>query len=380
VVAGSLAQRPYHGGHAWVFLQYLLGFRRLGWDVLFVDRLEADMCVDDAGRPAPFRDSVNLRYLAHVMDGFGLGDRWTLRYGGGRDVAGVSSDETLATLERSSFLLNVMGFLDEEELLAAAPRRVFLDIDPGFGQMWADLGLADLFAGHDDHVTIGENIGRPWCTIPTCGIDWITTRPPVVLDEWTVAPGRGERFTGIASWRGPFGPIEHGGRTYGLRVHEFRRFFELPDRTRDGFEVALDIDDTDAEDLRQLHAHGWKLVDPRVVAADPWSYREHIRSSMAELMVAKNLYVQSRSGWFSDRSVCYLASGRPVLAQDTELAGLLPTDDGLMTFSTLDEAVAGADAITRDYEHHAKAARALAEEHFSSDIVLPRLLDRLGVS
>jgi hypothetical protein len=381
-VAGSLAQRPFHGGHTWVFLQYLLGFRRLGWEVLFVDRLEPEMCVDANGRAVPLHASSNLTYLSQVMDRFGLGDCWTLLYDGGREVVGMDRDEAAARLRHSAFLLNVMGFVDDDELLSVPPRRVFLDIDPGFGQMWRELGLHDLFQGHDDYVTIGENIGQPDCSIPTGGIDWITTKQPVVLDEWPVARAGGPdpRFTSVASWRGPFGPVEYGGRTYGLRVHEFRSLFELPERSPASFEVALDIHEADVADLQALAERGWVRVDPRVVAGDPWRYREYVSASTAELMVAKNMYVQSRSGWFSDRSICYLASGRPVLAQNTGLEAIVPTGAGLLTFETLDEAAGGVDAILGDYERHARAARSLAEEHFSSDRVLSRLLDRLGVS
>jgi hypothetical protein len=378
-VAGSLAQLPHHGGHTWVFLQYLLGFRRLGYDVLFIDRLEPGMCIDDTGCAAPFARSFNLRYLREVMDRFGLGDCWTLRYDGGREIAGLSHARVLERLERSAILVNVMGFLDDPELLAAAHRRVFLDIDPGFGQMWRDLGLRDIFAGHDDHVTIGENIGRPNCTIPRCGIEWITTKPPVVIEEWPAKPGEGGTFTSVASWRGPFGPIEHRGRTYGLRVHEFRRFLDLPARTALAFDVALDIDDADAADRQRLLDHKWTLVNPRLVASDPWRYRDYVGASRAELMVAKHLYVETRSGWFSDRSACYLASGRPVLAQDTGLSELLPTGAGVVTFATIDEAVQGAKAIDRDYRRHARAARDVALDVFDSDRVLSKLLDRLGV-
>jgi hypothetical protein len=378
-IAGSVAQLPQHGGHTWVFLQYLLGFRRLGYDVLFIDRLEPGMCVDEGGRPAEFARSLNLRYLQEVMDRFGLGDSWTLRYDGGREVAGLGHARVVERLARSELLVNVMGFLDDPALLAAAPRRVFLDIDPGFGQMWKELGLDDVFAGHDDHVTIGENIGRPDCAIPTCGIEWITTKQPVVLDEWPATAHGRRTFTSVGSWRGPFGPIEHRGRTYGLRVHEFRRFVELPERTALDFEVALDIADADAADRRCLDDNGWTLVDPRRVASDPWSYRDYVSGSGAELMVAKNLYVATRSGWFSDRSICYLASGRPVLAQDTGLAALLPAGAGIVTFATIDEAVAGAHAIDGDYDRHARAAREIASEVFDSDRVLSRLLERLGV-
>jgi hypothetical protein len=379
-VAGSLAQRPHHGGHTWVFLQYLLGFRRLGWDVLFIDRLDREMCVDGTGSPAPLRASVNLRYLTEVMHGFGLSDSWALVSDEGQEVVGLARSELLERVRRSAFILNVMGFLDDADILGTVPRRVFLDIDPGFGQMWRALGLHDLFQGHDDYVTIAENIGSPECTIPTVGVDWITTKQPVVLDEWVGSSRSSGRFTSVGSWRGPFGPLEYNGRTYGLRVHEFRKFFELPKRTRRSFEIALDIDEAETDDLRQLKDNGWTLVDPRLVAVDPWRYRDYIRDSGAEFMVAKNMYVQSRSGWFSDRSICYLAAGRPVLAQDTGLASLLPVGDGLVAFSTAEEAAAGVEAIAADYERHAQAARELAVEYFASDRVLTQLLDKLGIS
>jgi hypothetical protein len=379
VVAGSLAQRPL-GGHAWVFLNHLLGFRSLGYEVLFVDRLEPGMCVDGAGEPSPFATSANVAYLASVMERAGLGGCWTVRYDGGKEVAGVSHEGTVAALQRSDLLLNVMGYLDEPELLDAAPLRAFLDIDPGFGQMWCDLGQSDLFAGHDRHVTIGEGIGGPGCTIPTCGIDWITTKQPVALDAWPATPAGRGHLTTIGTWRGPFGPIEHGGRTYGLRAHELRRFLDLPARTGLAIEALLAIDASDQADIDALRAHGWDLADPGPPTVDPWTYQATIARSMAELMVAKNLYVQSRSGWFSDRSACFLASGRAVLAQDTGLAGHLPSGEGLLFFSTIEEAEAGAAAIAAEPERHGRAARAIAEEHFDARRVLGRLLDRLGVA
>lgn len=380
VIAGSLAQRPAHGGHTWVFLQYLLGFRRLGWDVHFIDRLEPEMCVDDRGAPTSFRSSANLRYLAGVMDAFGLGDRWTLLYDSGREVAGSGHDQAVDAARSSALLVNVMGYLTDEEILAAAPLRVFLDIDPGFGQIWHELGLARPFDGHDRHITVGGNVGSAACAIPTAGIDWVTTKPPVELSEWPAVPGGGERFTSVVSWRGPFGPLEYRGRTYGLRVHEFRRFVELPERARGTFEVALDIDEADEPDRRALAEHGWRLADPLTAAGDPWRYRDYVQGSSAELMIAKNLYVDTRSGWLSDRSACYLASGRPVLVQDTGLDDVVPTGEGLVAFQTLEEAIAGAEEVLGDYARHSRAARALAEEHFAAGAVLPRLLADLGVA
>jgi hypothetical protein len=378
LIGGSVAQRPGYGGHAWVFLQYLLGFRRLGYDVLFVDRLEPDMCVDEAGMPCRPETSVNLRYLAGVLKPFDLS--FAVLVEEGTRVIGMSREELAAWADGSVLFLNVMGYIDDEEVLAGAECRVFLDIDPGFGQMWRALGLHDLFQGHDAYVTIGENIGRPGCTIPTCGVDWLTTRQPVVLDHWPAQLSEGSGFTSIASWRGPFGPVEYEGATYGLRVHEFRKLVDLPQRTGQRFEVAMEIDDADHEDLARLTRSGWRVADPRAVAHTPEAYQRFIQRSGAELMVAKNMYVRSRSGWFSDRSICYLASGKPVLAQDTGLERMYPTGEGLLTFSTLDEASEGVEEICADYRRHANAARRIAEEHFESDMVLSGLLEKLGAA
>ena len=382
VIAGSLAQKPGRGGHTWVFLQYILGFRKLGWDVLFLDRLDPAMCVERTGRRVPIERSWNLQYFLEVIRSFGLGDHYALLYDEGADTFGLSRCNVLERVKASAALVNVMGFLKDEEILAAAPRRVFLDIDPGFGQMWQALGQHDTFRGHDAHVTIGGNIGTPDCAIPTCGLSWITTRQPVVIDEWPMVDGfsRPERpITSIASWRGAFGPVAYQGTTYGLRAHEFRRFAALPALTSSRFEVALDIHPADAKDVALLSEHGWRLVKPRRAAGDPWRYRSYIRSSAAEVMIAKGMYVQTRSGWFSDRSICYLASGRPVLAQDTGLGNALPAGEGLLTFTTVEEAAEATHAIGRDYTRHARAARRLAEDYFESSKVLSSLVRKLDL-
>lgn len=379
IVAGSLAQRPGIGGHAWVFLQYLLGFRRLGFDVLFVDWLDEKMCIDAAGRPCPVKDSWNLQYLAKVMQECGLADAWSVRCEPDRRTFGVPRERVLSHAKDAVLLLNVMGFLNDDEILALPHRRVFLDIDPGFGQMWQDLGLATLFRRHDAYVTIGENIGESDCVIPTCGLKWITSPQPVVLEQWPVQPASPNgAFTSIASWRGPFAPIEYRGKTYGLRVHEFRKFVTLPSLTGERFELALDIDPGETRDITLLSGNRWTLLDPRAAAGTISGYKRFIQGSKAELMIAKNLYVDSHSGWFSDRSLCYLASGKPVLAQETGWSRRYPSGEGLLRFTTMEEAAAGVRDICGNYERHARAARAIAEEHFDSDKVLTRLLDQIG--
>jgi hypothetical protein len=342
VIAASVAQRPFRGGHTWVFLQYLLGFRRLGWDVLLLDRLEPGMCTDADGRPAPVRESVNFRYLDDVMERFGLRDSYALFCDDGRECLGLHREEA---------------------------------------QMWRALGLADLFARHNRFVTLGGRIGQEPCGIPTCDLEWIPTRPPVVLAEWPVQPlDPGAAFTSVATWRGDFGPIDYAGRRHGLRVHEFRRFTDLPARTGQPFELALDIHPRETRDIQHLEDHGWTLLDPLCAAGNPDAYRAFIQHSRAELMIAKSMYVSTRGGWFSDRSACYLASGRPVIAQDTGIRSLLPTGEGLLAFGDPDEAAAAIQAVAADPVRHARAARAVAEEYFDSDRVLGSLLARIGAA
>jgi hypothetical protein len=372
VICGAVAQKPQQAGHTWQFLQYLLGFRELGWDVLFVDRL----------RGAVERDDTRVAYIRRVMQDIGLGDAWSVGLDDGSRIGRTRAD-VLDWARSGDLLLNVMGFCADEEIMAAARRRVFLDTDPGFAQMWCELGLADVFAGHDAYVTIGERIGEHDCTIPTCGLDWITTPQPVVLSQWPVSDyshGGPIRFTSVASWRGAYGPVDFGGHRYGLRVHEFRQFAALPGLTGARLEVALQIDPADDRDLRLLRAAGWVVADPTLVASTPQSYRRYVQRSSAELMVAKGMYVDTRSGWLSERSLCYLASGRPVLAQSTGAESLYPTGRGLVTFETIAEAAAGVAAIRDDYAGHRQAARELAVEHFDSQRVLSRLVERLSAA
>ncbi len=263
MIAGALAQKPKIAGHTWALLQYLLGFRRLGWKTLFVDYLEPSICVDEVGRSCALEDSIHLCYVRDVVRAFGLEDDYVLIGPGGESLdrhAPVSAPR--ASEHSSALLLNIMGYLRDEEILGRASKRIFLDIDPGFGQFWDDLGLHCPFAGYDSFVTIGLNIGRPDCMIPTCGLDWIVTPQPVVLEWWPRSDVTGESFTTIASWRGAYGPVEFQGKSYGLRVHQFRQFVDLPGLTGRPFELALAIDPAETRDLALLSDNGWTLVDP----------------------------------------------------------------------------------------------------------------------
>ncbi len=336
-VAGALADKAGNGGEAWVRLSYALGFRRLGCDVRLVEES------NDAPRDA-------LDYAASVAERFGL------------DY--VPAD----VVEPCDLLVNISGNVRSRTVRRRFRRTAFVDIDPGFTQFWHEQGIEQI-PPHDAYFTIGANIGTSDCPIPTCGLEWHTTRPPVVVDEWPVATGAFDRFTTVATWRSPFGPIE----PYGLKHHQWRSFLHLPTETSLTFEAALAIDRADAADRNALDAQSWHIVDP-AVTADPEGFRNYVQGSGAEFSVAQGIYVDTHSGWFSDRTVRYLASGKPALVQDTGFTQTLPAGEGLVAFRTPEEAAAGARAIVDDYERHTRAARSIAEEYFDSDRVLEAML------
>lgn len=379
VVAGTIASVPGHGGWTWVVLQYLLGLRRLGHRVIFVDPIPPS-----ALRPAnsSLIESANADYFSAVVRPFGLEDSSALLASDGtRDTIGLSYARIASAARDADVLINVSGVLRDEGLLSLARRRVYLDLDPAFTQLWHAVQGIDMgFRNHTDFVTIGLAIGTPECSVPTCGLAWIPTWQPVVLDYWPVTSGhRTGALTTIANWRG-YGSIEHQGLFYGQKVHAWRAFMTLPTRTTERIAVALGIDPGEKVDLQALAANGWEIVDPAQAAATPERYREFVRASKAELGIAKSGYVVSRTGWISDRSICYLASGRPVLAQETGFSRFLPAGDGLLAFETMDELLDGITRLNADYPKHERAARALAEEYFDSDTVLKQLLTRLNLS
>jgi len=369
VVSGMVAGVPGQGGASWAVLQYLMGLRRLGHRVLLVEPVSG----------SPSSDAV--AYCEVVMKAAGLEGDWALLEAGSTRTAGRTYDDVLRYAKSADLLLNVSGMLADEALLEAVPVRAYLDLDPAFNQLWHEVEGIDMrFDGHTHFVTVGLNLGTDGCPVPTCGRQWITTLPPVVLDEWPVADEvERDGFTTVANFRG-YGSVDHAGVFYGQKVHSLRGVADLPTRIPERFLLAMAVHPDEAEDLRMLRSNGWELVDPSGVAATPDDYRRFVQGSKAELGLAKLGYVVSSSGWFSDRSACYLASGRPVPAQDTGFPAHLPTGDGLLSFTDTDDAVAGIERINTDYEHHRRAARAVAEEHFDSDRVLDRLLEQLGAA
>jgi hypothetical protein len=389
-----MANKPFNGGEAWVRLSWARGLARLGWRVAFVEEIEPTACVDATGHLVSPETSVNRRWFDDIVRTFGLEGRSSL-WCQGRSVTGLSETDLHDLLREADLLVNISGNVTSPELRDACGRRVYVDIDPGYTQLWAANGLAaGRLESHDVHVTIGANVGTDASPIPTNGITWYHVLPPVVLEDWPVcrtvrcgsAVGEAETdaedevwFTTVATWRGPYGPMHFGGRTLGSKVHQFRAFASLPSRTRGSFEMALAIDPCERADRELLAEEDWGVVDPLCVAGTPDAFRRYVQRSAAEFSVAQEMYVVTNSGWFSDRSTRYLASGRPVLVQDTGFSRTLPIGTGLIPFTTMEEAVAGAQSIVEEYSTHAAASRRIAEEYFDSDRVLTRFLETVGL-
>src|SRR5688572_12383700 len=372
LVSGMIGAVPNHGGATWAVLQYLLGFARLGHEVTFVEEVKQGATAVDA--------SPGAAYMRDVARRFDLDGHWALLAAGTRATAGLGHEQLRAAARGADVLFNISGILTDEDLVSPVPVRVYVDLDPAFNQLWHASGIDMRFDGHTHFVTVGQAIGSPDCPVPTSGIDWIPTVPPVVLEHWPRAhEGEGAgagAFTTVGNWRG-YGSVEHDGQHYGQKAHSMRELMSIPTRTDAILRPALDVHPGETPDLEALDRNGWQLLDPAAVAHDPDSYRGFVAGSLAEFGVAKSGYVLSRCGWFSDRSACYLASGRPVLAQDTAFPRFLPTGEGLLAFTGVDDAVAGIEEIRGAYELHADAARALAETHLDSDRVLTHLLDRV---
>ncbi|HXS33569.1 MAG TPA: hypothetical protein VN758_07350 [Solirubrobacterales bacterium] len=378
IVAGALANKPGSGGEAWVRLSWILGLQRLGLDVHFVENIAASACVDPSGSPCEFEDSVNLRHFTAVSEEFGLSGRATLLYEGGDEHRGLDRVALRELLDEAELLVNISGHLDGG-FLEGPRKRVYVDLDPGFTQAWhADPALGFSVPEHDLYLTVAQNIDFPGCELPDGGLPWVPTLPPVLLEQWTAAPRPSGPLvlTTVATWRNSYGGLVIGGREMGLKHHQFRRLVELPERVEGAeFEIALDIHPGDAADLELLCSHGWRIVDPLAAAASPAAFRDYVRRSGAEFSVAQGVYVDTSSGWFSDRTAAYLASGRPAVVQDTGLQGEAAAPGALFAFKDLEGAVAGVEALSEDYEQRSRAAREFAEARLDSDRVLRRVLE-----
>jgi hypothetical protein len=364
VVAGRAFDVDGQAGATWAVLQYVLGLRELGYDVWLLE-------------PVAHLKAATVRTFEAVSAEFELGSRAALLIGEGRETVGASSRSVREACACADALLDLSGVLAQHELLGSFAVRAYVDLDPAFNQLWHASGIDRGFASHTHHFTVGLNIGRNGCDSPTCGADWIPMLPPVALSAWPAAPPRPDgALTSLANWRS-YGSIEWRGVRYGQKAHSLRQLTALPNASTERFVLALEIDPVEEAERRALSAGGWELADPRRVAGRPAAYRRFISRSKAEIGVAKAGYVTARCGWFSDRSACYLASGRPVLAQDTGIADRLPLGDGLFTFEDSSGALAALEALEGSYGRHAAAAREIAEAHLDARLVLGGMIEEL---
>ncbi len=365
--AGIIARYPY-GGVTWCSLMYLLGLQDLGHEVVYIE--DTGECIYDAERDTISTDpAYGTRYIHDALEPFGLGNRWSfVNYDGA--YHGLSHEAVRAYCADADLFVNLSGgtwfWRDEYRQI---PRKVFVDSDPVFTQLAIAKGegwYVEFFRGFDRLFTFGANIGTPDSDVPTGEFTWHKTWQPVVTRLWrTQTPPAGDRFTTVMTWK-----TESFADVDGNKDREFVRFIELPARTPCRFELAVNGPHA------LLRDHGWAPVDAMRVSRSLWDYRDFIQGSKAEFGVAKHAYVSRRSGWFSDRTECYLAAGRPALVQDTGWSAHLPSGTGLVGFSTLEEAVTGLEMLERDYPAHAHRARELAHECFDASRVLPPFLER----
>lgn len=370
LISGHLVRHPV-GGHTWHHLQYLAGLIRLGHDVAFLEHWGWSNSCYDASRDEITADpSFGLGYFRAALDRCGISPKWCFVPETGSPI-GMSLRELSEWCRTCDVYLNLsnMNWMEEVE---SCRLRVLVDTDPVFTQIGAH-GVADPVRGHHVLFSYGENIGRNGCTVPTGGASWLPTRQPVVMELWPVFPGNAKApWTSIMNWSA-YGDHHHDGRIYGQKDREFEPYFDLPRRSGLPMELAVSAP---AQVKRRLVDGGWKIVSPQEAAGDPQAYQAYLRGSRGEWCVAKHAYVSTRSGWFSDRSAGYLASGRPVVLQDTGFSDFLPCGKGLLTYSSPEGAMDELAAVRADYSAHCRAAREIAEAHFDSDRVLTELLER----
>jgi hypothetical protein len=374
LVAGIIGRYPF-GGVTWCSLMYLLGLRALGHDVLYIE--DTGECIYDPEQNTRSEDpSYGTRYIHNALDPFGLGDRWSfVNYDG--TYHGASRERVQTFCAEAELFINLSGgswFWRDEYV--RIPRKVFIDSDPVFTQLAIAKGegwYVDFFRGFDRLFTFGANVGTPASDVPDGGFTWHKTWQPVVIDQWhTDAPPKHDAFTTVMTWK-----IESFADVDGNKDKEFIKVIDLPSRVGRASRSSPAIHFTLAVNGPQklLRERGWDTVDAMGVSRSLWDYREFIQGSKGEFGVAKNAYVANRSGWFSDRTECYLAAGRPAVVQDTGWSAHLPSGTGLLPFSTPEEAIDALTRVASDWPTHSRRASEIAREHFDASVILPRLID-----
>jgi hypothetical protein len=382
VVTGYLVRYPI-GGYAWQAAHYLLGVRALGHDVWFYEDTGVyadayDPTTNASGRVYDYGVAAAGAFLGRL----GLGDRWVfVDVDRGREH-GPQAGRARELLRDADLVLNVAGINRVTLEQRGGRPSAYVDIDPAFTQIRALRGdpvIRPMLDEQQALFTYGENIGTARSGAPDAGYRWHPTRPPIALELWAGhAPAR-RAYTTVGRWNETQRDLTFAGETFQWRKRtEWLRCLDLPGRTGAEFELAMDVENVPG-DVAVLHAHGWRVVEPREVSADPWRYRDYIRDSRGEFTVAKELNVRLRSGWFSDRAACYLAAGRPVVEQDTGFGDVLPLGPGVHAFRTVMDAATAVLEIERDYAAAAAHASAVAQECFRADHVVGKMLDVVGL-
>lgn len=376
VVLGYVVRGPV-GGLAWHYLQYAAGLDRLGHEVLFVEDSDDYPSCYDPNTDAPGTDpTYGLNFAAHAFGAVGLEAHWAYYDAHTRTWMGPRADDASMFCRSADVLLNVSALNQLRPWTEVIPQRVLIDTDPAFTQIrnLHSEQARTRAARHTSFFSFGECFGQPGCTIPDDGFPWQPTRQPVLLDAWPVTPGRPRAaFTTVMQWNS-YAVHTHDGRRFGMKSDSFELIEDLPRRSGERFVLAVGSPNIPKQRLREA---GWRLAGALSVSDTIEKYQAFLQDSKAEFSVAKHGYVVSRSGWFSERSAAYLASARPTVLQDTGFTRWLETDRGVLSFSTLDEALAGIEETAANYASHCRAAREVASAYFDSRTVLADLLDRV---
>ncbi len=376
IVLGYFVRGPM-GGMVTSNLQYLLGLSRLGHDVYFIeDSDDYESCYNPITMEMGTDPTYGLEFAGQAFERIGLGGQWAYWDAHTSRWLGPAADHILEVCATADLALNLCGVNPLRPWLQEVPARVFVDEDPAFTQIkhLTNPEARHRALQHSAFLSFGENIGTGRSTVPNDGLAWQPTRQPVVLDAWPVKPGpTSGKFRTVMQWDS-YPALQFQGVRYGLKCDSFGPYLDLPRLTGNIFELAIARLPGEARLL--LQAKGWGLCDPGEPSRDPWTYQHFLQQSKAEFSLAKGGYVVSRSGWFSERSACYLASGRPVVVQETGFSEWLPTGAGVLPFDQPAEAAAAIDEVNSRYEFHRRAARAVAEEFFDARKVLPLMLER----
>lgn len=382
IVFGIIFWYPL-AGVTYQFLHYLIGLRRLGWDVYYVE--DSSRWVFDVSDFELTPDaSTNVSMVAPVLDKSGFEGKWVFRgaYQGGK-CYGMGEAQLTQLYREADAFLNVTASQELREEHMSIPRRIFIESDPFHVQvkvLEGDLKTLNALAAHDMHFSFGENLGQPDCDLPIELVCWRPTRQPVLMDLWEnpYPPVDDSVFTTVTTWKNKGKDLVFRGQTYyWTKDREFMKIIDLPRRRPVKFELATVVEEESAR--RILYENGWSIVPSLPISRDIDKYREYIQKSRGEFTVTKEQVVRPRTGWFSDRSATFLAAGRPVITQETGFSKFLPTGKGLFGFLTMDEILSAVDVIQSDYAGNCRAAREIAQEYFAAEKVLGKLMSEAGL-